>query len=692
MEKHTMRKIKGSLSLLFILFLITSCQKKEVSTYYIIQGSSIEIVETNLIKELKADLQKVVGNSIKIISDKEKIPADAKVIVVGTPKSNAFIKQLASEKKIVLSEQLPGARGGIWANITLTNNIKAIILAGSDVQGTQYAVYDYAHEILGLDPLAYWTGKKPELLEEVNLFDFKNKTILPPKVPILCYFENDVDELANYRGKLLEYDWESYTEMINSLVRMRYNAIQLFDMLGRPEFFMRPEYKKLHPNYKIDIAYLDKMIDYAQSKGMKVAIDFALGYQIHPMSADKATCWSEYKEDWLKAWQYYLEETPLKKTDIFMLRSRHQVWDWEYQSSCGEDKIDVFTEVYKAFGTLVDTYKPKAEKVLVCYSDGMDMWNNGFRPPKDWIVCWADDGFGDFKFLPESTDGYEFGTYMHAGFWSNHTVHNPYPEKIETVMKTSFEDLKADKFCLVNGQNFRPFLLNIEAYSEVCNIPENFKGDTFYQEWTERYFDKEIATYAIKSMKLLSKAQDIDRIGYVQHLWEIREAIAYLSNSSIERPGKDPVPYTYLRVENDLKNVENSQKHIQAALLDAKKGYELLNENDTFFYSYIYLPVTLYSDLLNFEQRLHQMSKLKRLYETSGDLNALKEALLLVKNAQNDLKIIYSTRIEGDKSPKWDRWYDPEIRRPNNGFPTQAMLENIENNLISIVKQDNGSS
>ena len=121
----------------------------------------------------------------------------------------------------------------------------------------------------------------PEKDEIVDLYNFENKTISPPKVPILAYFENDVDELANYRGKLLEYDWESYTEMINSLVRLRYNAIQLFDMLGRPEFFTRPEYKKLVPDYKIDIDYLDKMIDYAHEKGMQIQIDFELGYQIH---------------------------------------------------------------------------------------------------------------------------------------------------------------------------------------------------------------------------------------------------------------------------------------------------------------------------------------------------------------------------------------------------------------------------
>lgn len=691
MEKHTLRKVKGTLFLLFILCLSTSCIKENARTYYIVQGSSIEIVEKNLIKELQSDLQKVVGDVVKIISDNEIIPSDGEIIIVGTPKSNVLITQLTNDKKILLSDQKPGARGGIWAKITLMNKTKAIVLAGSDIQGAQYAVYDYARDILGIDPLEYWTGKKPELNKEIDLFDFENKTIAPPRVPILCYFENDVDELANYRGKLLEYDWESYTEMINSLVRLRYNAIQLFDMLGRPEFFIRPEYRELHPEYKIDIAYLDKMINYAQSKGMKVAVDFALGYQIHPMSADKATCWTEYKEDWIKAWRYYLEETPLKKTDIFILRPRHQVWDWEYKSSCGEDKIDVFTEVYKAFGDLVEEYKPQADKVLVCYSDGMEMWNEGFRPPKDWIVCWADDGFGDYKFLPNATDEYDFGTYMHAGYWLNHTVHNPYPEKVETVMKTSFADLKADKFCLVNGQNFRPYLLNLEAYSSVCNDPENFQGIAFYRQWTERYFNTEIATHAINSMKLLHQAQNIDRIGYVQHLWEIREAIAYLTNSPIERPGKNPVPYEFERVQNDFENVKVIKKLIGSSLEEARKGLELQSDTNDFYHSYIYLPSALYNDLITFESTLHEMSLLKREFENNNNTKALNDAINLHKKLQAQLDQLYKRRLEGDRNSKWKGWYDPKIRRPNNGFPTIEMVENIKIKLINIAKEDNGS-
>ena len=678
--KLVFKKLSYLFSLILSVITLYSCSNTSVENYYLLVGGGATNVELSTINDLKTDLEKVVQANISILSENEMLPETGSFFILGTIESNSLLKQLAEQKKITLSNNIPGSRGGIWSKTTLPNGKNAIVIGGSDVQGLQYAIYDYSKEVLGIDPLEYWTNKLPTKKTTQDVYHFDEKTIAPPKVPILAYFENDVDELANYRGKLLEYDWESYTEMINSLVRLRYNAIQFFDMLGRPEFFVRPEYKALKPDYQIDIEYLDKMIDYAKLKGMQIQIDFELGYQIHPMDEKKAECWSEYKEDWIENWRYYLEETPLKKTDIFVLRPRNQVWDWEYKSSCGEDKVDVFNDVYKEFGKLVDEYNPNGTKVAICYSDGMEMFNEGFNPPKDWTVVWSDHGFGDFAHLPNDTKGYEFGTYMHAGYWLNHTVHNPYPEKVGKEMKEMFKKYNADKYCLVNGQTFKPFLLNIEAYSAVCNNPDTFNGDQFYKNWTEQYFKSEVATHAVSSMKLLHKAQG-ERKGYVEHLWEIREAVAYLSNTPIRRPGKTPIPFSFERVENDFESTNLCDSYLKKSLIEAEMGLSKVDTKDTFYHSYIYLPVVIYSDLITFERTLHKMTVLKREFETTKESKHLEEAKNLLPIAVKQLETIYERRANGDLDEKWKNWYSIEFRRQNNGFPTMEMLEAIKNNL-----------
>ncbi|NAS12994.1 glycosyl hydrolase 115 family protein [Poritiphilus flavus] len=665
-----------------------SCVEHKLTKVYLIKGDHVDTLEENAIYDLKADLEKSIDNEVLVLSENSPTPEEGVILVLGTPLSNNLMMKLLADSGSSLTGDNPGPRGGLWSKISFPNGLKGIALAGSDPQGLQYAIYDYAREILDIDPLSYWTGKEGGKRNVDNLFAFENRVIAPPKVPILCYFENDVDELANYRGKPLEYDWESYAAMIDALVRLRYNAIQLFDMLGRPEFYKRPEYQNRYPNYQLDVEYLDRMIDYAHSKGMKVQVDFALGYQLHPMEEEMANCWKLYKENWIDAWRYYFEETPLAKTDIFILRPRHQIWDWEYKSSCGEDKIEVFNEVFEVFDGLVDSYKPNATKALICYSDAMEMYNNGFRPPKDWIVAWSDDGFGGFEHLPNSTDGYQFGTYMHAGFWLNHTVHDPYPEKVASRMKQMFGDYGATAYCMVNGQTFRPFMLNLEAYSQVCQNPETFHGDTFYKTWTERYFNESVAADARKSMQFLHKAQQGGHIGYVQHLWEIREAIAYLSNKSIERPGKSPVPYSYARVENDFDHVLMVKTYLDSAMVEAKKGMSKdMGEEKVFYNSYIKLPVQIYDDLIAFELKLHKMAKLKKMYEETGNTVKIEEAFAVLADARNDLRIIYENRLKGDGIPKWEGWYHPRNRRPNNGFPTVAMMDAIDSNLQNLIKK-----
>ncbi len=663
-----------------VLFGIQACKTKH--DIFIVVGENANKTEQATALHLKTDLEKVLGIPVQLMSEKDGFPRADQILVIGTPASNRIIANFVSEETIILSEGFPGSRGGIWATVNYKEQ-KVAVLAGSDVQGMQYAVYQYCKEILGVDPFEYWSGKTPEVNPKLALLKIPDKVISPPEIPILCYFENDVDELANIKSPKLEYDWKNYTELINTLVRIKYNAIHLFDMLGRPEFFLRPEYQKIRPDYDIRISYIDSMINYAHEMGMMVQIDMSLGYKIKPMAQDKADCWEKNKQDWIDTWKYYFEETPIAKADIFTLRPRNQVWDWEYKSSCGEDKVDVFNQVYAELGDIIDQYKAEAIKVCICYHDGMDMFNHGFNPPKDWIVAWSDDGYADFKYWPESTKGYDFGTYMHAGFWLNHTVHDPYPEKLDAIMKQMVNDYGAKKYCEVNGQQFRPFLINLEAFSLIADNVNAFDGEKFYLDWTTRYFGQEAGRHALNSMKKLHEAQ-FNRVGYVQHLWEIREAISYLSNKPLERPGKAPIPYEYRRVENDYEHVAERILILNEALQEAEKGENIIGAENIFYHDYILYPVQIYVDLLEFEHVLHQMAKDKKQFEDSGDKAKLEKAINSLDATRQTLIVVHDRCISGDKNPTWEGWYNPENRRPNNGFPTQEMLDAIEVNLMSL--------
>jgi hypothetical protein len=683
-KQKAVRNIFRAFSLLLVAIFYPGCQKKV--PVFIITGQNATRTEMLTANHLKKDLELKTGREAKIIHEKENGREADIEIVIGTPKTNAYLSGLIENRSIILSEDFPGKRGGIMAKANISGKGECIILAGSDVQGMQYAVYEYSNKVLGIDHLAYWTGAKPERDPHHDLFGFNNTVLAAPEVPILCYFENDVDELANLKEPLLEYDWESYTEMINALVRLKYNAIHLFDMLGRPEFFLRDSYKKIRPDYDVRISYIDSLINYAHDMGMMVAIDFSLGYKVRPMDQEKADCWTNNKQEWIATWKYYFEETPFAKADIITLRPRNQVWDWPYKSSCGENNVDVFNEVFAELDKVIQQYKPGAIKVATCYTDGMEMFNNGFNPPKDWIIAWSDDGWGGFEYFPDSTKGYRFGTYMHAGFWLNHTVHDPYPEKIDTIMKMMKDNYGAVAYYEINGQQFRPFLLNIEAFAHIAENPHGFDGEGFYKVWTERYFG-EASPYAINAMKMLHAAHFGNK-GYINRLSETRAAIAYLRESPSNLSGGNS--NSYQRVAALFEEVDQRKEILEEALRLALDGAERVKNNPGFYHDYIVLPIYLYHDLLEFESHLHQMAKQKHAYESSGKVAHLNKLHSMVPEARGKLQGIMDRRKQGDKSTKWAGWYDVSKRRPNGGFPTMEMVGEIENNvggMISAYKQ-----
>ncbi|MBO9153471.1 glycosyl hydrolase 115 family protein [Chitinophaga sp. GCM10012297] len=642
------------------------CAQSQVTIYH---GARSTPTELAVCEDLREDLEKVTGAVVHIAQEPPKITGGGNYYLVGTPASSDLISRMADEKKI------PSVGDGI-----IRTNGSLTLLAGITVEGMQNTVYDYCRTTLGIDPMYYWTGREPGKKKLADLRKTQHRVVPSQKVPIVCYFENDVDELANMSKPYLEYDMATWKAMVNSLRRTRYNAIHPFDMFGRPEFYTREPYRKLRPDYKVNLPLVDSMIDYAHLKGMKVQVDLSLGYQMRSISDSEALCWTQYKDKWIDTWIYYLTKTPLGKADIYSLRPRNQVWDRAYVSSCGENRVEIFNQVFAALDSVLAIYKPGALKICTCYDDGMDLFNQGFTPPKDFIVVWADDGYCNFDRMPVSTRGYPFGTYMHAGFWTNHTVHDPGPLLIDSIMTFMQRNYAADKYLKVNGQTFRPFLLNLEAFGEWATDPQNFDGEKFYRQWTNYYFGTKAAPNAVTSMKTLHEAH-FGRTGYVRKLSDIKKLIGFLGDTPVETPhGSFTAKY------EDLEAPGTAQRYamVQAACKAAADGLPAGND---FYHDYIYLPALMYRQLLDLENTLLGMARLKQAYLSGGGKEKIATAVQLAGQAMQQMQAIDATCLEGDRNPKWKTWYDPAKRRPNNGFPTKGMIAHIQRHLQKLSAQ-----
>lgn len=634
--------------------------------HWIVCGESAPSEERLACQDLRADLALATNATVHLVAHgaAHPEPGDA-VYLVGTPASLPAIADLADRGAVAVSAQNPRPQGGVIKRTGLAPH--TLVLAGSDSKGVQRAVYTFSQDVLGVDPFAYWTGYAPAVQPGFLPPDL-DRVLAPPAVPVLCYFDNDNDELANLTQPYLQFDLDTWKAVIDSLVRLGYNAVDLHDHLGRSEFYRWQFYRQLRPGYHCDLDLLAAVIDYAHAKGVKIQIPMYLAWEFKHISEEEANCWTTHKQTWKDTWSYYLKETPIGQADLFLDRPRSQLWDEPYQSSCNEDVPMVMTEAFTALRDIVLDHNPRAGLLCDLYTHGQAVWYSGrFTPPKDFIMLWPNDAYAGYQNFPADKRGYRFGTYMHAGFWLNHTVQDPYPERIGRTMRELIVERGADAYCLVNGQTFRPFILNLEAYARATYNPAVFDGKSYYDEWTARYFGPQAAPHAVQAFQTL---HSVSEKGYIDLF---RSELMPALEACQRRLVVDSLDG--LRAKRD--HLAQRLHGLQTALASAEKADALAQDQAGFCHDYVVLPIRLFAESLALALALHDAVVAWNEFKHLGDHAAIARANASIAEARDLLSTHLATREAGDRNPKWKGWYDPQKRRPNGGFPTREVLEGI---------------
>lgn len=649
--------------------------------HLVIYGARATQPERTAAEDLRRDLEQVVGRSIRIAVETEDLPEKQQIYLVGSPSTSDWIDRFTKQGDLEVTADTPGPQGGWIKRIDREDGTPFLVLAGSDPAGVQRAVYEFSHKALGVDPARYFTNLAPARRPsfEPSAVD---QRIDPPRVPIRCYFDNDNDELANLSEPLLQFDMATWHGVFETLNRLGYNAIDIHDHLGRSEFYRWDYYKELRPDFHVDLAYLQQVIDLAHSRGLMVQVPMYLCWEFKHINEEEAGCWTKFKERWIETWRYYMKETPIGDCDIFLNRPRSQLWDAQYRSACGEDVPSIMTEAFTAMHDVILEHNAKA--ILVCdlYTHGMKVWESGrFNPPHDFIMAWPNNQYGGFAAWPGETRDYRFGLYMHAGFWLNHVVPDPYPERIATSMKTALMEKGFDHYCLVNAQTFRHFLLNLEAYARACEDPEHFHGEAFYREWTTRYFGPEASDAAIAALTALhtigaggegtpnQPPEARAKGGYIKIMHSLMNAIDDCQQAKIYDSLEEAQVQRHVAREQ-LQQLHKALEHALQAEASAGLRADLAHDQ-------LVLPIRLFTQTMDMLATLYEALLAWNEYARGLDNDRLEDANNYVLRVKELLDAQLRTRRRGDRDPKWAGWYRPDRRRPNGGFPTFEDLDKI---------------
>lgn len=160
----------------------------EADTRILLSSEASDVVRVAA-EELKVDIERVYSDesvSIGFYSELKDERFEGNTLVLGADHSfsESYSESPLKPETFVL-------RSGEDSNL---------YILGGDDRGVLYGVYEFSEQVVGIDPLEYWTGKIPtsQKLLKIPTLDHREQ---PPAFKLRGYFDNDNDMLANWRGR-----------------------------------------------------------------------------------------------------------------------------------------------------------------------------------------------------------------------------------------------------------------------------------------------------------------------------------------------------------------------------------------------------------------------------------------------------------------------------------------------------------
>lgn len=630
------------------------------ATILIVYGDKATSIEQNASLDLKYDIESVSKERVDLsaYSSNFDVKKYRHVIYVGTKATHTY-----------LSEYLTSASGNILSGdlapetyLLKSINSKTHLIMGADNRGTFYGVYEFSKTVLGTDPNAYWIGYTTKTQEKITIpaLSYQAKA---PVFQYRGYFDNDNDLLANFKGRKLIVELDLWKEMINTLMRHGYNYIDIHDLLGRPEYYLRDYYIQL-TDFHSDLELVEQVIDYAHSKGMMVQVPMYLGWEFRHLEMDEV-CLTQYHDKWMEIYEYYLTKTPIGKADLFLQRPRHPIYDWAYkceeEAAAGVKPGELMNKMFEGLYQLIQEHRPGA--VLFCdlWSEGRPLWESGeFAPRKEIQMLWADHGFANFHEFPADFKGYNFGIYIHTGVWYNNVTQSPYPGRIKAGALVAVNS-KATSNILVNGQTFKDFLLNISASAACAWDPIGFDPEQFYTDWTTRYFGKNASAKTVEVLKLTYQA-NVPLGGFRNTMNKTVQIL-----NTIEK--KNPKLESLEAVETSIKASEQALKLVHE-LAPTIEGNKRMSFTDQIAY-----PTEIFN--------LNLLLLKSALVLNNSLVNELSDPASVKQKSEELKKSLIALRkklTNGSGWEKWENFYNPENFRIHTPPPS---IERVDNLLIT---------
>jgi hypothetical protein len=407
-------------------------------------------------RDLASDFEKAIGRKPRIVQRIEDSGGSAIVIasgVSGSPESFSIAVQ-----------------GGV------------LRLSGADMRGTIYAVYQFAEDYLGVDPLYYWTDHTPARKPRIDLPDGLHKDFAPPVFTYRGFFINDEDLLTGWSpasaSEHTGISLSTWNKIFETTLRLKGNIVAP----GTWIFSDEPQ------------------IALAAKRGLIVTQHHAipLGLNVARWPEDAAYTYSAHPEILQRAWRNAVAGYPPDQEVLWTVGLRG-LSDSSYatydQSVAGDDGAlgRVIGEAMAEQVRIVRQTHPDASFITNLWQEGARLVQAGqLKIPDGVHAVWADDGYGNLQDAGRVKAG--DGAYYHVAMMNQRA--NQLSEMVPVQRIYSelgrYIAAGATHYLLLNTSDIRPVTMTIRAVMESAwkGVPTGgpAAATDFYKRWSSEQF------------------------------------------------------------------------------------------------------------------------------------------------------------------------------------------------------------
>ena len=362
---------------------------------------------------------------------------------------------------------------------------QVVLLAGADMRGTIYAIYQFSEEFLGVDPLYYWTDHEPARRPQIQLAAALNKVYPAPVFKYRGFFINDEDLLTGWApGEKKDHtgiSLEVWNRIFETILRLKGNMIA-------PGTWIFPD---------------DPQVKAAGERGLIVTQHHAipLGMNVARWPKDVPYDYTAHAEILERAWSNAVHEYPPGAEVLWTvgLRGLSDVTYASMDPSVRGNDQALGALIGKAIAAqirIVRDVHPDAQFVSSLWMEGARLVQQGYLsvPPEVHMV-WADDGYGYLQDKGEVAAGQ--GAYYHDAMMNGRANQLSELVPMDRILSELGRYIKAGAthYLLLNTSDIRPVLMTAKGIMDIAwkGTPPNGASGQFYRQWAAQEFGDQAA-------------------------------------------------------------------------------------------------------------------------------------------------------------------------------------------------------